>query len=213
MWAWMSTPPGITTMPRASIRARVRGHVVDDLAVAQADVAHLAGHAVGRVVDAPAGDAQHHAAPPAPRDPLGDRREHLLVARARGREQRAERDGHAVEPVHDAGPVHARRGGRERDARGAGRRRVAGVDRHDGDRAQALGGRRRQVLERIGADDERRVGVAALEHRRRAQLAGLERGWPRREADGRRVAGLPGEHVLGAGGVRLVAEHQRRRRA
>ena len=113
------------------------------------------------------------------RDPPGDRREHLLVARTRRtRARRAERDRHAVEPVHDAGPVHAGRGGRERDARGAGRRGVAGVDRHDGDRAQALGGRRRQVLERIGGHDERRVGVAALEHRGRAQLAGFERGWP-----------------------------------
>ena len=85
---------------------RVLGHVVDHLAVAQADVAHLAGHAVGRVVDAPAGDAERHAA--SAREPPGDRREHLLVARARGRERRAQRDRHAVEPVHDAGPVHAR---------------------------------------------------------------------------------------------------------
>ncbi len=42
---------------------RVIGDVVDDLAVAQADVAHLAVDAVGRVVDAAAGDAQRHAAP------------------------------------------------------------------------------------------------------------------------------------------------------
>ena len=41
---------------------RVLGDVVDDLAVAQADVAHLAVDAVGRVVDAAAGDAQRHAA-------------------------------------------------------------------------------------------------------------------------------------------------------
>ena len=113
---------------------RVVGHVLDDLAVAQADVAHLAGHAVGRVVDAPAGDAERHASRPAIAC------EHVLVARPRRLEQRTQRDRHAVEPVHDAGPVHPGRGGRERDARRVGRRRAAGVDRHDGDRAQAVGG-------------------------------------------------------------------------
>ena len=40
-------------------RAGVGGHVVDDLAVLHADVALLAGDAVGGVVDAAAGDPQH----------------------------------------------------------------------------------------------------------------------------------------------------------
>ena len=62
------------------------------------------------------------------------------------------------------------------------------------------------MLERIGADDERRVGVAAVEHRRRAQLARARPRVPAGEAHGRRVARLPREHVLGAGGVGLVAQ-------
>jgi hypothetical protein len=167
----MSTPPGMTTMPRASICGACSGDVVDDLAVAQADVAHLAVDAVGGVVDAPAGDAERHAAASRAARALGDRREHLRRRRALGRERRRQRDRHAVEPVHDAGPVHAGAAvvNATRAAPAVAVSRASTVTTRD--RAQALGGRRGQVLERVGADDERRVGVAAREHRGRAQLA------------------------------------------
>jgi hypothetical protein len=117
-----------------------------------------------------------------------------------------QRDGHAVEAMRDPGPVHARRGGRDRDAGRLRGRRGAGVDRHDGDRAQPVGGGRGQVLERVRADDERRVGVAAGQDRGRAPLPGARLGMAGGEAHRRRVAGLPREHVLGPGGVALVAE-------
>ena len=198
MWAWMSTPPGMTTIPRASMRAGVRGHVGDDLAVLHADVAHLAVDAVGGVVDAAAGDPQHHSRPAIAASTSS-------AARPVAVEQRAQRDRHAVHAVDRARDVDAVGGGGEGDARRPRRLGVARVDDHRRQLAQAPAA----ASSASQRDHERGVDLAALEQRGRAELAGVRARVAAREAHRRRVAGLPGEHVLGAARVAVAAQRQR----
>ena len=70
---WMSTPPGITTMPRASSVGAPAGRRSHDAAALDADVPHLAVDAVGRVVDGAA------------RDPEPLRRAHAVLPARRAR--------------------------------------------------------------------------------------------------------------------------------
>ena len=78
-----------------------------------------------------------------------------------------------------------------------------------GDPAQVVGGPWREVAERVEAHDERRVRLASLQQARGAELPGPRPRMPAREAHCRRVAGLPGQHVLGAPRVALPPQRQR----
>ena len=183
MWAWMSTPPGITTIPRASMRRACARHVADDLAVLHADVAHLAGDAVGRVVHATAGDPQHQQRPPiAARTASTLGRSAASGARS-GSGTPSIRWSVPGTSIPSAAVANA-------DPGRARRRRRPGVD--DDERQLAQAG---QARERIGGHDERGVDVAALEELGGARALAREAAG---EAHGPRIAGLPREHVLGA---------------
>ena len=180
------------------MRRAWRRHVGDDLAVLHADVAHLAGDAVGGVVHAAAGDPEHHRRPPIAASTSST----LGRSAASGA-----RSGTGTPSMRCDGTRHLDAVGRggERDPRGLRRRRGARVDDHDRQPAQALG----SSLERVGGHHERGVDVAALEQRRRAP--GLLARVTAREAHRRGEAGLPGEHVLGAARVAVAAQPQRDR--
>ena len=119
------------------------------------------------------------------------------------------RHGHPVHAVDRGLAVHAAGGGSERDAgdRGGLGRARADDDRRDA--AHVVGCPRREVAEGVEAHDQGRVRVAALQDIDRAELPGLRAWVSAREADGRRVAGLPGEHVLRAPRVSISAQGQR----
>ena len=63
MWQCISTPPGITTMPCASIvrSGRFSGFVRrgDNAAAVDPHITDLAPHAIARIVNGPVGDPQH----------------------------------------------------------------------------------------------------------------------------------------------------------
>ena len=186
--------------------AGVRRHVGDDLAVLDADVAHLAGDAVGGVVHAAGGDPEHHRR-------SGDRGEHVLDARDAPRPA-----------ARAAGPARRPCDGRSRRPRCRRRRwrtprappppsRSRARRRPPWAARAAARGSRRQVRQRIGGHHERGVDLAALEQRGGAELAGVGARVAAREAHRRGEAGLPGEDVLGAARVALARAAPARPRA
>ena len=189
MWAWMSTPPGITTMPCALIVRACGGTSATIFRPARRRRApRRRSRWRGRRRGLPAIrsiTAVLRSRPARPR------------RRAVRGQRRVERNRHAVHPVDGAG-------GLEPSARWRTRR--APPPRRGGVRVDDDGRQLAQSRQRRAVDDQRRVDLAALEQRGGAELAGIGARVAAGEADRVREAGLPGEHVLGAARVALAAE-------
>ena len=211
-WEWMSTPPGMTTIPRASSVGAPAGQARDDAPVLDAHVADLAVDAVRGVVDGAADDPKpHRRAHPSLPCPARERREQR---RQRLRRRRAPasggRSGSGIRPSGSR-PAFVDSGdtGVDRDPRGE--RRLA---RPRADRITTANASR--SCQRVSSkwpppSPTTRTAPAPPAPARRAPAG---RHVPRvaaTVAHRHGIARLPGEHRLRAGAIPAGPERAERR--